>query len=249
MLTNDVPTAETLAFVNSHLPPNSCRILEVGSGDGALAGRLMELGHQILAVDSSADAVARARQQGVPAKQARWPDFNEGAYDVVLFTRSMHHMHDLTAAITQARKLLAPGGRVMVEDFAVDGLTALASEWLYQLLTVLDTAGLIRKEGAEFPNWLLQHSGALDSWRTAHGHHLHSGDAMLARLKEHFPRVDTAVAPYLYRYVCPLLRKDADRRGLALRILDLERRFAAVGGMSLIGRRFVGRPDTSTIIR
>jgi hypothetical protein len=68
---------------------------------------------------------------------------------------------------------------------------------------------------------------------------------MLASLKQHFPRVDTAVAPYLYRYVCPLLRKDADRRGLALKILDLERRFAAVGGMSLIGRRFVGRPAVS----
>jgi SAM-dependent methyltransferase len=246
MLTNDVPTAETLAFVSAYLPPPPCRILEIGSGDGALAGRLKELGHQIIAVDSSADAVARTRQQGVEARQARWPDFNEGTYEVVLFTRSLHHMHDLPGAILQARKLLASGGTVIVEDFAVDGLTALASEWLYQLLTVLDTAGLIRREGAEFPNWLLQNAGALDSWRTAHGHHLHSAEAMLARLKEHFPRVDTAVAPYLYRYVCPLLRKDADRRGLALRILDLERRFAAVGGMSLIGRRFVGRPATST---
>jgi SAM-dependent methyltransferase len=247
MLTNDVPTAETLAFVTSYLPPPPCRILEVGSGDGALGGRLKELGHQILAIDISADAVARTRQQGVPARQARWPDFDEGAYDVVLFTRSLHHMADLPAAVLQARKLLASGGRVIVEDFAVDGLTALASEWLFQLLTVLDTAGLIRREGAEFPNWLLQHAGALDSWRTAHGHHLHSGDAMLACLREHFPRIDTAVAPYLYRYVCPLLRKDADRRGLALRILDLERRFAAVGGMSLIGRRFVGRPATSVM--
>jgi SAM-dependent methyltransferase len=247
MLTNDVPTAETLAFVTSYLPPSPCRILEVGSGDGALAGRLKELGHQLLAIDASADAVARARQQGVQAKQARWPDFDEGTYDVVLFIRSLHHMDDLQGAIRQARKLLASGGRVIVEDFAVDGLTALASEWLYQLLSVFDTAGLIRREGAEFPNWLLQHAGALDSWRTAHGHHLHSGDAMLNSLKEHFPKVDTAVAPYLYRYICPLFRKDADRRGLALRILDLERRFAAVGGMSLIGRRFVGRPLASAM--
>ncbi len=153
----------------------------------------------------------------------------------------------MPSALIQARKLLASGGRVIVEDFTVDGLTALASEWLYQLLTVLDTAGLIRREGAEFPNWLLQHAGALEAWRTAHGHHLHSGEAMVTCLREHFPRVDTAVAPYLYRYLCPLLRKDADRRGLALRILDLERRFAAVGGMSLIGRRYVGRPATSTM--
>jgi 2-polyprenyl-3-methyl-5-hydroxy-6-metoxy-1,4-benzoquinol methylase len=69
VLTSDVATSETLAFVQAHTHPS--RLLEVGCGGGALASRLMALGYQVVAVDASANAVAEARQRGLDRALAR----------------------------------------------------------------------------------------------------------------------------------------------------------------------------------
>jgi hypothetical protein len=63
---------------------------------------------------------------------------------------------------------------------------------------------------------------------------------MASCLRENFGTVEVTTAPYLYRYVCALLEESADGYRLASRILELEKRFAEVGRVPLIGRRFVG---------
>ena len=239
MLTSDVPTTETLAFVAAHASPAPARILEVGCGDGALALRLQGVGHQVIAVDTSADAVAKARQRGVDARVAHWPNFEEAPFDVVVFTRSLHHIDPLPQAVGQAKKLLKERGKVLVEDFAFTEIEPLAAEWLYELLAVLDAARLLLRDRDEFANQLLQHEGSLAAWHAAHDHHVHSAGAMLACLRDHFARVDVATAPYLYRYVCAVLEENADGYRLGSRVLELERRFAEVVPLSLIGRRYV----------
>jgi hypothetical protein len=45
-------------------------------------------------------------------------------------------------------------------------------------------------------------------------------------------------APYLYRYVCSRLTERAPGYQVAARVIELERRFAQVAGVPLIGRRF-----------
>jgi SAM-dependent methyltransferase len=72
----DVPLSKTFQFVKSELPPAAARplrILEVGSGTGALAARLTEAGYQVLALDSSLASVRSARARGVDAQVVRWP--------------------------------------------------------------------------------------------------------------------------------------------------------------------------------
>jgi 2-polyprenyl-3-methyl-5-hydroxy-6-metoxy-1,4-benzoquinol methylase len=153
VLTSEVASFQTLAFVQAHTQP--ARLLEVGCGDGALACRLAALGYQVIAIDASPAAVAQARQRGLDARIARWPDFEEAAFDVVLFTRSLHHIQPLEQAVVRAKELLEPQGRLMVEDFAFDEVESLSAEWLYQLLSVLDAAGLLRCDGDGFARQFL----------------------------------------------------------------------------------------------
>jgi 2-polyprenyl-3-methyl-5-hydroxy-6-metoxy-1,4-benzoquinol methylase len=238
VLTRDIPTSETLAFVQAHTQP--ARLLEVGCGDGALACRLAALGYQVVALDASPAAVAQARQRGLDARLARWPDFEEAPFDVVLFTRSLHHIQPLDRAVVRAKELLKPQGRLLVEDFAFDEIDSLSAEWLYQLLSLLDAAGLLRREGDGFARHYLQSTEALSAWRAAHDHHLHTAKEMASRIRENFADVEMTTVPYLYRYVCELLQESTEGHRLGSRVLELEKRFAEVGRVVLIGRRFVG---------
>ena len=116
MVPSDVPTGETLTFVEANLPRSPARLLEVGCGHGALALQLQARGHEVVAVDRSEKAVARARDRGVRRRRADWPDFDDlAAFDAVLFTRSLHHIGPLSPAARRARELLKPRGRVLVE--------------------------------------------------------------------------------------------------------------------------------------
>ena len=62
---------------------------------------------------------------------------------------------------------------------------------------------------------------------------------MQAALEAEFRRVHAATVPYLYRYVCSRLKESTRGYRLARRSLAMERRLSMVGGVPLIGRRFV----------
>ena len=74
MIPNEIQTGETLRFVLHNIPAQRQRILEVGCGNGALAKRLNDLGHEIVAIDSSPQAITNARQIGIDARVASFPD-------------------------------------------------------------------------------------------------------------------------------------------------------------------------------
>ncbi|MGH7719803.1 MAG: class I SAM-dependent methyltransferase, partial [Gemmatimonadaceae bacterium] len=115
---SEIPVLETLSFVLDSITAPPCRLLEVGCGAGELAARLGSHGFTVVAIDSDADAVHAARDRGVDARVARWPEHDDAPFDAVLFTRSLHHLQPLPPAVARARELLAPSGVVIVEDFA-----------------------------------------------------------------------------------------------------------------------------------
>ena len=90
----DIPTNETVAFVTPHLRPG-CRILEVGAGRGEVARRLRAAGHSVTAIDSSADAVRAAADDGIEVTHADFMEFQADPFDAVVFTRSLHHLNPL----------------------------------------------------------------------------------------------------------------------------------------------------------
>jgi 2-polyprenyl-3-methyl-5-hydroxy-6-metoxy-1,4-benzoquinol methylase len=237
VLTRDVPTMHTLGFVREHTQP--CRLLEVGCGDGALAARLMTLGYRVVAIDASAEAIAKAKARGVDARVARWPEFDDAPFDVVVFTRSLHHIEPLDRSVVRAKELLQAGGRLLVEDFSYREIDPLSAEWLYQMTSLLDAGGFAQRDEEDFARRVAQGEELLAAWQGAHHHDLHTADAMAASIREVFGSVETTNAPYLYRYICALLGESERGHRIASRLLELEHRFAETAGLPLIGRRFV----------
>jgi SAM-dependent methyltransferase len=242
MIALDLPTTQTFDFVSAHTPRGRCRILEVGCGNGALAEHLQRAGHDVVALDSSNDAIAIARERGVDARVCRWPEFADGSYNVVIFSRSLHHMPDLAAALIRARQLVAPDGVVLVDDFAFAEAESADVMWFYTVLHALREDGVRFLDDADFVQRILTQAGNSAAWHTDHDETLHSAGAMETALTTCVgPTVVTHV-PYLYRYVAASLAPGAETEAVVKRVLAEEWRSAALGQIALVGRQLVARP-------
>jgi ubiquinone/menaquinone biosynthesis C-methylase UbiE len=101
------------------------RILDVACGTGAiarLAAALVGPSGSVTAIDIAPDMIAVAKSTGVPAgSHVEWHvsdatslPLADGAYDVVLCQMGLMFMEDPSAALGEMRRVLAPGGRVVV---------------------------------------------------------------------------------------------------------------------------------------
>jgi SAM-dependent methyltransferase len=233
----DLATNESFAVIHAQLPGKSLRILEVGCGGGRLAARLQADGHTVVALDTSDEAVQQALQRGVDAHRAEWPDFDGEAFDVILFTRSLHHIHHLDAAVERAAQLLVPGGLIVLEEFDFEASTAAEIAWVYGVLKLLHSGGHLNLEADTMPKQLLLSGGDPHVWQ--HDHDLHSVPAMRGAVEKYFTLQVDAPALYLYRYILPLLPEDG--YALAEAVLDMERRLVEAGALRSIGRWIIGR--------
>lgn len=240
MSSSDIPTCETLAFVLDNLPEGQSRILEVGCGSGRLAGRLSAFGHELVAIDSSPESVEAARRLEVNARLAVFPDFEDEPFDVVLFTRSLHHIHPLDSAVEQARRLLNPKGLLLAEDFAFSDVEEHTAVWFYRLLELLETCGVLLPSEGSFGRSLLEAGGSFSLWGQDE-HELNSDREMVRAVGARLSLIKHEASPYLYRYISEMVTPD-DRGGLIVsRVLELEKAAGAGDNRHLIGRRFVAR--------
>ena len=235
----DVATRETFEFLAAHLEPES-RVLEVGCGKGEVAARLLHAGHDVVGLDSSAQALEAAGALGVSTRLARWPDFEDAPFDAIVFTRSLHHIPSLTAALEKAHALLLDGGLLLVEDFAFHEVDTLTAEWFFHQLRVLEALGCL-ETGHTFGWEVLSQSGAMAAWRHEHFDELHRAGDMEREMGKLFQLEQTNPVPYFYRYVIQMLAETETAGQVADRFLDLERHQALYHPATLIGRRWVAR--------
>ena len=104
---------------------NGVRAADIGCGSGNVTRKLADLGAEVTGVEPNADQVARARAQGGGPSYVVAPGeatgLEDGAFDVVLFSRSLHHAGDMAAALREACRILRPGGRVAVMEPEPEG--------------------------------------------------------------------------------------------------------------------------------
>jgi len=95
------------------LPPPGRRTLDLGCGEGRVGLALTRLGHRVVGVDSSPAMVtlARERHEAVVADAADLP-FEDGAFDLVVAYMSVMNLDDPEAAVREAARVLARGGRL-----------------------------------------------------------------------------------------------------------------------------------------
>lgn len=93
------------------LPPHA-RVLEIGAGEGELAQRLADAGHDVVAIDPTVRSTFPVQQTTFEAFDAP-PE----SFDAIVSQLVLHHVEDLDAAMEKAARLLRPGGLLAIDDY------------------------------------------------------------------------------------------------------------------------------------
>jgi SAM-dependent methyltransferase len=101
------------------------RILDIGCGPGTLAKRLAEDGAAVTGVDPGEAALAKARA-AVPAARFEAASgealpFPDGSFDGAVMLNALHHVPNPAGALSEAARVLVPGGVLVVVEPLAEG--------------------------------------------------------------------------------------------------------------------------------
>ncbi len=212
------------------------RILEVGCGSGRLAARLARAGLEVTAIDRELAALEVRSAPGLSFVETDFLSFEGGPFDALVLVASMHHIRPLSAVMARMLELLAPSGRVVIDDFDVEAPDEATVGWYYRRQEELAEKGLYEPERictGEKP--------LLRRWRSEHDEDpaLHTGDEMLSALRSSFVHIDVRRGPYLYRYICGGVAATPEGIAAAARLVRDERSGVRSGALRAVGLRAV----------
>jgi len=122
-------------------PRRGQRILDVATGTGMVATQLIRRGGcEVVALDQSEQmlAAARARLGNDPALagkvtfmqgEAERLPFADGEFDALTFTYLLRYVDDREATMRELARVVRPGGRIGMVEFAVPGNAVLRALW------------------------------------------------------------------------------------------------------------------------
>jgi ubiquinone/menaquinone biosynthesis C-methylase UbiE len=102
-------------------PSGDERVLDVGTGAGALAFALAPLVHEVVGLDPVPELLELARQRAVPntafveGDGAALP-FPDASFDLVGTHRTLHHVAQPDRVVAELARVTRPGGRALVVD-------------------------------------------------------------------------------------------------------------------------------------
>jgi SAM-dependent methyltransferase len=214
-----VPEAEyqrrVAAFVLEELPPPPASVLEVGCGDGDLARELDAAGYEVVAIDPDAPS-------GSIFRAVKLEDFDgSDPFDGVVASLSLHHIHDLGAAVDKIATLLEPGGLLVLNEWDRERFQGRTARWYFHQRQALAALG---REDAEieptFDEWWPE-------WRDRRSD-VHPYAAMRPEIDRRFSERLFEWVAYLYGY------------RLGGEVEPLERALIATGEIDAVGFRYVG---------
>ena len=194
MTPDDPWLAAVWPFVRGQLPPAPASVVEVGCGTlGGFVPALLDAGYQAVGVDPEAPEGPDYRRVEFERYEPPHP------VDCVVASLSLHHVVDLDAALDRLTVLLAPGGVLVVVEWAWERFDEATARWCFaRLASPTDEAE---------PGWLHHHrerwaasgqpwDGYLRTWAGQEG--LHQGGAIVRGLDARFTRRFHAEAPYFF---------------------------------------------------
>jgi SAM-dependent methyltransferase len=162
-------------LVRDHLPPAPARVVELGcGGHGGFVPMLLAEGFDAVGVDPAAPEEPRYLR--AEFEHADLP----AAQDAIVASLSLHHVVDPAAAIDRIAALLAPGGTVVVLEWASERFDEATAHWCFERLGPDDAPTWLhrrrdewRASGKEWPRYL-------QDWTAEHG--VHRGDDVVRLL-------------------------------------------------------------------
>jgi len=132
---SDAQVEAALLDLVGHTPFDS--MLDLGTGTGRILQVFSHLYRRGVGIDASRDMLAVARSNidraNVPHASVRHADIlnlplERGMFDLVTIHQVLHFMQNPEEAITQAARMLSPGGRIVIVDFAPHDLDYLQAD-------------------------------------------------------------------------------------------------------------------------
>jgi demethylmenaquinone methyltransferase/2-methoxy-6-polyprenyl-1,4-benzoquinol methylase len=108
----------------ARVPNDGGSVLDVATGTGLVAERLLARGHEVTGLDQSPDMLAAARRrfdgrvQLVEASATAIP-FPEASFDHLTFTYLLRYVDDPGATLAELARVVRPGGTVASLEFSV----------------------------------------------------------------------------------------------------------------------------------
>lgn len=137
------------ALVEAVGPGPFRQAIDLGTGTGRIAGLLSPLADRVEGVDLSHQMLTVARnnlqRQGASNASVRHGDacampFEDGSADLIVLHQLLHFIDQPDRVLQEVRRVLAPGGKLAIVDFAPHTLEFLRSEHGHRRLGIADAA-------------------------------------------------------------------------------------------------------------
>src|SRR3954452_7399267 len=136
----------------SHIPRDGGSVLDVATGTGLVAERLLAQGHRVTGLDQSPDMLAVARRRFgdrvelVEASATEIP-FPAASFDHLTFTYLLRYVDDPAATLAELARVVQPGGTIANLEFCVPPLAVWRSLWELWVRVGLPGAGRVISPG------------------------------------------------------------------------------------------------------
>jgi SAM-dependent methyltransferase len=179
----------TWPLVQQRLPAPPATVLDVGCGSvGGFVPMLVGAGYDAVGIDPKAPDEARYQQ--VEFEHADLP----AEVDAVMASTSLHHVANPAMVIDGMVAALAPGGIVVVVEWASEKFDEQTARWCFGHLG--DEEGWLHELRDEWRASALEWPTYFDGWLEREG--LHSGERLVRLLEERLERRLLAEGPYYF---------------------------------------------------
>lgn len=94
------------------------KLLDVGGGTGRVSILFKEIAQQVLIVDSAIGMIREAQDKGLNTINANSEliPLPANTFERVIMVDALHHVQDQRATLNEIWRVLAPGGRIVIEE-------------------------------------------------------------------------------------------------------------------------------------
>jgi SAM-dependent methyltransferase len=243
-------------LVAEALPPPPARVLDIGSGTGVVSLAMAQAGHDVTAIDPDPTAIELAERSAHRARAGRlvyhrsdvatWVA-DQACFDVIVTSRTLHHVSDPAEALQRIHGWLRPGGRLVCVDFLHDRFDGRDARWVAQVRGLLEAVGACCPDGrlptdpaaaVERIEWEWDRDHVID-------HDLNRSADILVPLSRLFPTGAESWHPYLYWDILEALDvpDPAAEESIATLVANWEASLLVAGELSPLLVRFVGQTE------